>query len=179
MNQKDINEARELAKFKRDAFYAGTHKKMFSDFRLEGLQKTDFPAGKYMEVVVAWMLGYFRKITGLYLKVDIKWEEDLFEATDFKIATNDTDFRPVRINLKFDRDGSSDAADFDSRYITARTYPAAPGHADSKKTQNGMEAMHSILSCVFEESTIIRAFEGREELVGIMMSVWDVNSQNW
>ena len=85
MNQKDINEARELAKFKRDAFYAGTHKKMFSDFRLEGLQKTDFPAGKYMEVVVAWMLGYFRKITGLYLKVDIRWEEDLFEATDFKI----------------------------------------------------------------------------------------------
>jgi hypothetical protein len=131
-----------------------------------------------MEVVMAWMLGYFRSVTGLFMKVDIDWREDLFEGTDFKIMTNDS-ARYVRINLKFDRDASSDIADNDSRYVTARTYPAAPGHADSKKTQNGMETMHSVLSCVFSEATIIRAFEEREELVGIMMSVWDVNSRGW
>jgi len=178
MTQKDINNAKELMVFKRKAFKAGLSKKMFSDFRLEGLSNTDFPAGKYMEVVMAWMLGYFRSVTGLFMKVDIDWREDLFEGTDFKIMTNDS-ARYVRINLKFDRDASSDIADNDSRYVTARTYPAAPGHADSKKTQNGMETMHSVLSCVFSEATIIRAFEEREELVGIMMSVWDVNSRCW
>jgi hypothetical protein len=146
---------------------------MFSDFRLEGLSNTDFPAGKYMEVVMAWMLGYFRSVTGLFMKVDIDWRADLFEGTDFKIMTNDS-VRYVRINLKFDKD-----ADDDPRAVTVCTYPAAPGHADSKKTQNGMEAIHSVLSCVFSEATIIRAFEEREELIGVIMSVWDVNSRNW
>lgn len=180
ITQEDINSAKKLARFKSDAFKAGLSRNLFSDFRIDsGLCNTDFAAGKYMEVVMAWMLGYFRINTGLYMKVGMKWQADVYDASDFRIVTSDTEGDAVDINLKFDRDATSDVADTDERSIAVRTYPVVPGHAESKKTQDGMTAFKSFLSCVFRRSTILRAFEGREDMVAMINSVWDISSRNW
>lgn len=180
ITEKDIEEAKKLEDFKKEAFKAGLACRLFSDFRVDsGLCETDFAAGKYMEVVIAWMLGYFRTNTGLYMKVSMKWQSDLFDASDFRIVTCDTEGEAIDLNLKFDRDALSDTADDDDRSIVVRTYPIEPGHATSKKTQDGMTAFKSFLSCVLRKSTILRAFKGREDMVAMINSVWETNSKNW
>lgn len=172
--EEKIKMAKLLVSYKRAAFKAGLNKKLFSDFKLESnLGKTNFPAGKYMEVVMAWMLAYFRKVSGLFMKVQMFWEEDLYEDTDFKIMSADSGYR--RVDMKFDNDyGESQ----NGVYII-HVYPSTPGHADSKKTQTGMEALTSILSVSFETSTLIRAMSGRKDLAALMNAVWQENSEEW
>jgi hypothetical protein len=167
VTDKDIKMAKELQRLKRGAFWHGVDGGLFSDYRINsGLMNTDLPAGKYMEVVMAWMLGYFRTMTHLFVKVNIYWRDDLFESTDFVI-------NGVKIDQKFD----------DDRYypglksVIARTYPATPNI--TKKTQTGVEALRSILSCVFDKATIERSVSGREDLSAMLNSVWEANSSNW
>lgn len=167
VTDKDIKLAQSLSNFRFNAFKAGMKKQLFSDYRVNsGLLYTDFPAGKYMEVVMAWMLGYFRVTTSLHVWFGTNWRDDLFKSTDFTI--ND-----IHIDMKFD----------DARYhaprgsIIAETFPAKLGKAE--KTQTGMEALHTVLACVFSESIVKRSLYGREDFATLINSVWESTSSNW
>lgn len=60
-------ECQVLARFKIAALKSGTRRELFSEFHKSSkLGYTNFTAGHYIEIVMAWMLGYFARIFSCY-----------------------------------------------------------------------------------------------------------------
>lgn len=165
-----------LSSYKRGAFTYGAHLGLFSKFYdAAKLEKTEFPAGQFMEIIIAWMLGYFRTITGLYMFVKITEELDKHHKTDFDIKTNDVG--EMWIDMKFDKDFDTSLSTKSWRLVV--TYPSKKGHADSGRTMTGEEALKLILSEVFYQDTLDRVLSGREDFISLINDTWDRYSNGW
>lgn len=172
------NEPKTLSDFKNVAVLYGTKRRLFSEFWEEmKLRNTNFPGGQYMEVVMAWMLGYFRGITGLWLDITINERQDKAQGIDFKFKTQDLDGYPECIDMKFDKDELHDTARSDANRLVVRTYPTKKGK--SKYTMVGMEALIEVLSVAFNRSTLERNLSGRDDFKAMINSVWAQQSEGW
>lgn len=169
------NQLKDLARFKQLALKAGINRVLFSEFsnsRKYKLYNSNFPAGQYMEIVMAWMLGYFCAISGINLRVYMTWQLD-HDGVDFSLKCG---FVSKTVNMKFNRPSSSDVADTDDRYdMCIRTWPAA----DAKRTQTGTEALTSILHCVLRMDIIEKVFMDHPDLRAILDETWNKMSVNW
>ena len=167
-----------LSDFKNVAVLYGTKRRLFTEFWDEvKLGSTDFPGGQYMEVVMAWMLGYFRGITGLWLDITINERQDKDQGIDFKFKTQDLDGYPESIDMKFDKNELHDTARSDANRLVVRTYPTKKGKGGY--TMVGMEALIEVLSVAFNRSTLERSLNGRDDFKAIINAVWAQQSKGW
>ena len=117
-----------LSDFKNVAVLYGTKRRLFTEFWDEvKLGSTDFLGGQYMEVVMSWMLGYFRGITGLCLDIPINERQDKDQGIDFKFKTQDLDGYPESIDMKFDKNELHDTARSDANRLVVVTYHTKKG----------------------------------------------------
>lgn len=169
------NQLKSLAVFKQKALKAGVNRMLFSEFsndRNIKLYNSNFPAGQYMEIVMAWMLGYFSTISGINLRVYMTENLDR-NGIDYSLKCG---YISKTVNMKFNRPSSSDVADTDDRYDACiRTWPAA----DAKKTQTGSEALTSMLRCVLREDVIQQVFVDHPEFKGVIDKTWEKYSTGW
>lgn len=167
-----------LSDYKNVGVIYGTKRKLFSEFWEEvKLGSTDFPGGQYMEVVMSWMLGYFRSVTGLWLDITINEKLDREQGIDFKFKTQDLDGYPECIDMKFDKDELHDTARSDHNRLVVRTYPTKKGK--SERTMVGMQALVEVLSVAFNRSTLERNLSGRDDFKAMINSVWAQQSEGW
>lgn len=167
-----------LSDYKNVAVLYGTKRKLFSEFWEEvKLGDTTFPGGQYMEIVMSWMLGYFRGVTGLWLDIIINEAQDKGQGIDFKFKTQDLDGYPESIDMKFDKDELHDTARSDHNRLVVRTYPTKKGK--SKYTMVGMQALIEVLSVAFNRSTLERNLSGRDDFKAMINSVWAQQSEGW
>ena len=174
----NLNALESLSFFKRGALYAGSHGKLLSDFRIQSkLMNTDFTAGQYTEVTMAWMLGYFRFQTGLYLKVDISPYLDR-DGIDFILAAGRN---TCRINIKFNKPSKSDVADTDDRYdLCVRVWsdPSVTYTPEPAERQTGCEALMSMLCTVYKKRVVSDEFENRHDMALVINDAWKKNTNN-
>lgn len=167
-----------LSDFKNVGVIYGTNRKLFSEFWEEvKLGNTTFPGGQYMEIVMAWMLGYFRAVTGLWLDITVNERQDKYQGIDFKFKTSDLDYYTESIDMKFDKDELHDTARSDDNRLVVRTYPTEKGK--SGHTMVGMEALMEVLSVAFNRSTLDRNLDGRDDFKAMINSVWAQQSRGW
>lgn len=167
-----------LSDYKNLGVLYGTKRKLFSEFWEEvRLGDTEFPGGQYMEIVMSWMLGYFRGITGLWLDITINETQDKYQGIDFKFKTQDLDGYYECIDLKFDKDKDHDTARSDHNRLVVRTYPTKKGK--SKCTMVGMEALIEVLSVAFNRNTLERSLSGRDDFKAMINAVWAQQSKGW
>lgn len=167
-----------LSDYKNIAVLYGTKRKLFSEFWEEvKLGNTTFPGGQYMEIVMSWMLGYFRGITGLWLEITINEVQDKSQGIDFKLKTQDLDGYPESIDLKFDKDENYDANRSDHNRLVVRVYPTKKSR--SGRTMVGMEALIEVLSVAFNRSTLERSLSGRDDFKAMINAVWAQQSEGW
>ena len=167
-----------LSDYKNIAVLFGTKRRLFTEFWEEvKLGNTDFPGGQYMEIVMSWMLGYFRGVTGLHLYIIINEIQDKKQGIDFKFKTQDLDGYSESIDLKFDKDEDHDIARSDHNRLVVRVYPAKKGR--SGRTMVGMEALIEVLSVAFNKSTLERSLSGRDDFKATINSVWAKQSKGW
>lgn len=167
-----------LSDYKNLGVLYGTKRKLFSEFWEEvRLGDTEFPGGQYMEIVMSWMLGYFRGITGLWLDITINETQDKHQGIDFKFKTQDLDGYYECIDLKFDKDKDHDTARSDHNRLVVRTYPTKKGK--SKYTMVGMEALIEVLSVAFNRNTLERSLSGRDDFKAMINAVWAQQSKGW
>lgn len=167
-----------LSDYKNVGVLYGTKRKLFSEFWEEvKLGSTNFPGGQYMEVVMAWMLGYFRGITGLWLDITINETQDKSQGIDFKFKTQDLDGYSESIDMKFDKDELHDTARSDHNRLVVRTYPTKKGK--SRYTMVGMQALVEVLSVAFNRSTLERSLNGRDDFKAMINAVWANESEGW
>ena len=173
---REIREAKSLSKYKINAFHAGQKGVLFSMYREDSkLWTTELTSGKYMEVVVAWMLGYFYFSTGVNVYVNMRWQKDVFDGIDFVLRYVGEE---CTVNLKFDRLAESDTADTDTRYDRCvRVYPSVP--IVSKKTQTGEEVAKSILCCVLQASVVSKLFSEHPDMTAAFNGIWEKQSRGW
>lgn len=171
---------RTLSQFKIAALNAGSKGVFFSEFRKDsGLWKTDFPAGKFMEIVMAWMLGYYRTATQTWLRVTINEHLDRKEGIDFCIEVKNHGSIFCNIDMKFDKDQDSDWHQSNSSVTVVRTYPSTPGKASSRATMTGVDALREVLSTVLSQEVVDRSLFEKTEVKAILNSVWEKYSSNW
>lgn len=167
-----------LSNYKNIAVLYGTKRRLFTEFWEEvRLGDTDFPGGQYMEIVMSWMLGYFRSVTGLWLDITINEAQDKSQGIDFKFKTQDLDGYPESIDLKFDKDEDHDVNRSDHNRLVVRVYPAKKGK--SGRTMVGMEALIEVLSVAFNRSTLERSLNGRDDFKAMINAVWAQQSEGW
>lgn len=167
-----------LSDFKNIAVLYGTKRRLFTEFWEEvKLGNTDFPGGQYMEIVMAWMLGYFRGITGLWLDITINEKLDKEQGIDFKFKTSDLDYYTESVDMKFDKDELHDTARSDHNRLVVRTYPTEKGK--SGYTMSGMEALIEVLSVAFNRSTLDRSLSGRDDFKAMINCIWAQQSGGW
>ena len=167
-----------LSDFKNVAVLYGTKRRLFTEFWDEvKLGSTDFPGGQYMAVVMAWMLGYFRGVTGLRLNIVINEKQDKKQGIDFKFKTQDLDGYYECIDLKFDKDEDHDTARSDHNRLVVRVYPTKKGK--SGRTMVGMQALVEVLSVAFNRSTLERNLSGRDDFKAIINAVWAQQCEGW
>ena len=161
-------ECQVLAKFKIAALKSGTRRELFSEFHKSSkLGYTNFTAGHYIEIVMAWMLGYFRAITGIRTNVTISWRADFYESTDFNIEVGG---QSVTIDLKFNKPSSADIADTNDKVDnTVRVW----------STQKGTEALLSVIGLVMPKKNIDWIFQEYPDMVAVIDRVWKSASSNW
>jgi len=166
---------RPLSSYKRMALSFGNKLVPFTKFAEEAkLEKTEFSGGKYMEIVMAWMLGYYRASTGSF--VDVKMSEELDKAgRDFQIRTYEM---IAGIDMKFDKDVDEKALSNNSKQVIC-VYPTKKGHSSSGRTMTGEEALRRILSAVLYQSTIDNKLNGQIELLAVINEVWAHYSVGW
>lgn len=167
-----------LSDYKNLGVLYGTKRKLFSEFWEEvKLGSTNFPGGQYMEVVMSWMLGYFRGITGLWLDIIINETQDKSQGIDFKFKTQDLDGYPESIDLKFDKDEDHDVNRSDHNRLVVRVYPAKKGR--SGRIMVGIQALIEVLSVAFNKSTLERNLSGRDDFKAMINAVWAQQSEGW
>ena len=164
-----------LSGFKRLALFAGTSRIDFQEFSHDSrLGNTNFAAGKFMEVVMAWMLGYFRTVTLTYLKIEITEVDDKVYGIDFYFKAP----VEVAVDMKFDKDEKDDKSVSSYRREVVRTYPVLPGKSSSKKVMTGAEALRSILFPVLGQD-VDKMLAERPYLVDTLDKIWDHYSKGW
>lgn len=164
-----------LSQFKIAALKYGDQRILFEDFNADTkLWKSSFPAGKYMEIVMAWMIGYFRATCQVYLGVKCSGKLDKV-GIDFLFQSG----QEVPVDMKFDKDEQDDWHLSNADHIIVRTYPSEEGHSSSGTLMSGEEALKLILSTALRPSVIERALDGREEFLQIINSLWDCRSNGW
>lgn len=170
-----------LSSYKIAAFKAGSGRVLFTEFEeAVKLSETEFTGGLYMEIVTAWMLGYFRKVCSVFLFVEISEYLDKKLKIDFNIKTSDTDNLKVGIDLKFDKDEADDkTASGGFMRKVVRVYPHSPGKATSKRTMTGEEALRTVLSVVMREDNLDRALSNRESFIDVINKTWERYSKGW
>lgn len=179
LSQEEIKEMIILARFKNGAFKAGVAKTPFDAFADEWeLFNTEFSAGHYMEIVMAWMLGYYRTIVGIYLRVKMSFDLDI-KGCDFRIMKDRRDFFGVDVDMKFDKSPKDDNADLIKSHVVARTYPIEVGHASNGKTMFGVQALTSVLLAVFTADELRKQISGRKLFIKRVNAVWAEHSKGW
>lgn len=161
-------ECKVLAKFKIAALKSGTRRELFSEFHKSSkLGYTNFTAGHYIEIVMAWMLGYFRAITGIRTDVTISWRSDFYESTDFDIEIGG---QRATLDLKFNKPSSADTADTNDKVdYTIRVWPI----------QKGTEALSSVIGLVMPQKNIDWIFSEYPDMAAVVDKVWKNASSNW
>lgn len=161
-------ECKVLAKFKIAALKSGTRRELFSEFhKASKLGYTNFTAGHYIEIVMAWMLGYFRAITGIRTDVTISWRKDVYESTDFDIEIGG---QKATLDLKFDKSSSADTADMNDQVdYTVRVW----------STQKGVEALSFVIGLVMPQKNIDWIFSEYPDMAAVVDKVWKNASFNW
>lgn len=156
-----------LSDFKNVAFIMATHRRLFSEFAAKTeLVNTKFQGGKYMEIVMAWMLGYFRSISHVYMNVEISEYLDKNFHIDFNFQRGS-----VGVDMKFDKDEKDDTH-VPSEYVKiARTYPSRPGNSSSKTVMTGVEALRTVLEAVYPPYVIDGTLNS-PEFSGIINALW-------
>lgn len=167
-----------LSRYKRGALSWGTDMKPFSGYEnVACLWATDFPSGKFMEIVVSWMLGYFRSFSGLYMYVEISERLDRKEACDFLVKTRDLGEEPEAIDMKFDKLQSADVADVNQDHVVVRLFPERKGR--SGKTETGEQALRKVLLCMYDGNTVKKALSGADLFLREINSVWSRTTRGW
>jgi len=162
-----------LSQFKLAAFDYGCNLRLFEEFNNDTkFWQRDYSGGKFMEVVVAWMLGYFRGVTGVHLHMLANFNLDK-KGVDFLIN------RIFSIDLKFDKDEIDDWHLSNADHVIVRVYPSKKGHSSSGKTMTGRNVLLSVLSIAFRPNVIERNLVGREEFLKILDNLWDKYSNGW
>lgn len=163
-----------LSSYKRAALKFGLNGHLFSSFnKAAKLGNTNFPGGKFMEIVMAWMLGYYIHETGVFCYIGINEELDKKFGIDFDITTRDAG--NVGIDLKFDKD--VDASGSSKRIVCI--YPNKKGHSSSGRTMTGEEALRRMLSEVFYPGTLDNSLSEREDFLSAINKVWSQYSVGW
>lgn len=184
LTEKEIKEMILLAAYKNKALEAGSKKVSFKSFKEKTkLAYISFTRGHYMEIVMAWMLGYYRTVTKIYLRVEMSFKLDK-QGCDFRFMKDRGDPFGTDVDMKFDKGPKDDDADLIKSHIVIRTYPVVPGKASNKKTMNGMQAVTAILQgAAFTpdelREQIFFSKSRKEELVSIINTLWREQTEKW
>ena len=171
-----MKKVKSLNSFKVEALKYGTRRILFEDFAADTeLWKSSLSSGKYMEIVMAWMIGYFRATCQIYLGVRMAWSLDKI-GIDFLFQADGKEF-PV--DMKFDKDEQDDWHLSNSSHYIARTYPSKKGHSSSGKVMTGEEALKEDLSNVLRPSVLDRVLSGRTEFIQVINNLWAHKSNGW